>query len=216
MAEYNEGSSSPDPPPPYSTVSNQPPPAAVETPAPAAVTAQQVTHPRQARHSDGQREDSNRRTRQPEGRQHLTGGTHNVVNSTIGTVNASNSFSGFIDIMYEKKRLPSGFVKNLIYKLGIFLYFLVNFAYSIVAAVVHGDHLVYHFVYIAISLVGFVFELGIIIFTIKTCLTPSRDDGDDTTQRLLETQRADMQVQNYYRKGRSVFVEYVLSKYESS
>ena len=208
MAEYNEGSSSPDPPPPYSTVNNQSSPATVETPAPA-VTAQQVTH------SDRQGEYSNRHTRQPEGRQHHDGGAHNTINHTVGTVNASNSISGFIDVMYEKKKLPWGFAKNLTYKLGVFAYFLVNFSYSIVvAALAQGDHLVYHLVYALISFVGFIIELSLIIATIKTCLTPRRDDGDDTTQRLLhppETQRADVQVQNYYRKERSVIVDYVLS-----
>ena len=207
MAEYNEGSSSPDPPPPYSTVNNQSSPATVETPAPA-VTAQQVTH------SDRQREHSNRHTRQPEGRQHHDGGAHNAINHTVGTVNASNSFNGFIDIMYEKKKLPRDCVRNIIYKLGMFLYFLVNLVYSITAAVVQGDHLIYHLVYASISFVGFAFELIKMLLTIKMCLTPRRGDEDDTTQTLLqppETQRADVQVQDYYRKGGTVLVDYVLS-----
>ena len=213
MNEHNQDSSSPDPPPPYSpTASNHPPPPVAEGATPT-VTAQQTRQPeyRQARNSNRQRECSHRHTIQYEGRQNRIGsseGANDVMNHTIGTVNASNSFSGFIDIMYDKKKLPWGCVKNMIYKLGLFLYFLVSFAYSIVATVIQGDHFAYHIAYMLITSVGLAFELGVLIVTVKKCLTRSSDDGDRTTQHLLP-QRADEQVQNYYRKLQRVLEDYL-------
>ena len=213
MAEYNEDLSSPDPPPPYSsTVSNHPSPAAVEGAAPV-VTAQQMTHPEhiQSRNSDRQREHSNRCTRQ--GRHHHTGSSEGVINHTTGTLSASNSFSGFIDIMYEKKRLPRSFVERIIYKLGRILYFFVNFVYSIILFSAQGGQLPYHIVYISMSLIGCAIELIIIKVTMRKCLTADSDIEDDTTQSLLlnqmETQRADEQVQNYLRKAKRVLADFV-------
>ena len=46
----------------------------------------------------------------------------NTFNHTIvGTFNASNSFKGLLDILYKEKKLPWGFAKNTVYKLGLFI-----------------------------------------------------------------------------------------------
>ena len=42
--------------------------------------------------------------------------------------------NGFIDILYETKKLPWGFTKSVIYKLGLFVYFFLNFMYSVFTA----------------------------------------------------------------------------------
>ena len=57
----------------------------------------------------------------------------NTFNRTVvGSLNASNCLKGLLDMLYEKK-LPWGFTKNTLYKLGLFVYYLANFLYSIVA-----------------------------------------------------------------------------------
>ena len=124
-----------------------------------------------------------------------------------GLQNASNTFSGFIDIMHDKKKLPWGFAQNTIYKLGLCTYFFVNLIYSIVATSVQRDQLPYHLLYVCISFIGFVIEFGVIIIvTTRKCCT---DDGDDINDG--EFHRADQQVQAYYRHARNVLVDYVIS-----
>ena len=135
-----------------------------------------------------------------------------------GTQNASNSFSGFLDILYEQRKLPGSFVKNMIYKLGLFIYYFTNFIYSIVALAVQKDHLTYHIVYICICFIGFLFES---IVDVKNCLTQSSGVGGDTAQsRSNQVGHTDQpregwttneQVQDYHRKAKDVFLDYVSS-----
>lgn len=87
-----------------------------------------------------------------------------------GVPNASNSFSGFLDIVHEQKKQPSGFVTNMTYKVGLFIYFFTNFIYSIVAVAVQKQHLAYHLIYILTSLIGLLFKIFVIIVHVKNIL----------------------------------------------
>ena len=66
----------------------------------------------------------------PEDRQNIIN-NHNTRsegtnNQITGIPNASNSFNGFLDIMYEQRKLPSGFAKNMIYRVTLLIYYLLN------------------------------------------------------------------------------------------
>ena len=146
---------------------------------------------RQRRHGDDDRTDVDTLTEHPnDHRGDVNGVQQNHAGDKVegGFQNASNTFSGFIDIMYNSKKLPWGSVLNTIYILGLSIYFLINLIYSIVATSVQRDHLAYRLVYMSISLIGFVIELLVII--IRKCLT---DDEDDDYKRAI------------------VFIDYVIS-----
>ena len=119
------------------------------------------------------------------------------------------TFNGFIDIMYETKKLPYAwsFSKSTIYKMGLFVYFFLNFMYSVFAASVQGGQHAYCLVYMSISLIGFIFEFNVMIITINKCLTQCCNVKDGKIQRS----RDDEQVQDSCHKGKSVFIDYVIS-----
>ena len=79
--------------------------------------------------------------------------------------------------MYEKKKLPWNYVKNLVYRLVLVLiaYFFVNFVHSIVAHVVQRDQLTYYYFYISISFIGFVFEL---LVTVSVAMSRCLNDRE--------------------------------------
>ena len=218
MVEVNADSTSDDLPPPYSlpTEGSHPPPA-VSQGATVSVSTQQsrqLDHT-QASDSDRQGEQSNRCTGYYEDRQNHDRGSTNKA-YTIGTENASNSFSGFIDILYQKKALPSSFVNNTAYKLGLLAYFSANLIYSIFIVVVQNEQSIYYPIYMSIAFTGFACEVIKALLTFRKCLIPSSEAEDDTThaQYLLsqaESQRTDEQVQGYYQKGRRVFIDYMMS-----
>ena len=114
--------------------------------------------------------------RQPRVRQNTT------TNRTItGVKNASNSFSGFLDVLYEQQKLPSGSIQHMIYAIGLAVYYIANFIYSIVAISVQRENLAYHLVYIIISLIGVVFVIFATIFYVREQFIRSREMGDDDT-----------------------------------
>ena len=117
------------------------------------------------------------------------------------------AFNGFIDIMYETKKLPWSVAKSMIYKMGLFVYFFLNFMYSVFAASVQGGQHAYCLVYMSISLIGFIFEFNVMIITINKYLTQCCDVKDGKIQRS----RDDEQVQDSRHKGKSVFIDYVIS-----
>ena len=164
----------------------------------------------QGRHGDRHRRDTDGQGRDLDGHRQDVNIDFEVDNKNLieGFQNASNTFSGFIDIMHDKKKLPWGFAQNTIYKLGLCTYFFVNLIYSIVATLVQRDQVPYHLVYMFISLIGFVIELVVIIVTTRKYCT---GDGDDVSHNHGEFQGADEQVQAYYRHTRSVLVDYVIS-----
>ena len=75
-------------------------------------------------------------------------------NRFVGTQSVKNSFKGFLDILFSHKKLPWRFSINLIYKLGLLIFYFVNFVYQTTAFAVQGDHLAYYITYIVISLIG--------------------------------------------------------------
>ena len=138
-----------------------------------------------------------------------SGGRQNTT-EYVGKCNASNSFSGFIDILYENKKLPWRCEKNLIYKLGLLVYFLANFVYSIVAVAMQKEHLAYYFIYIAITLTGSACGLGAMIMHInKLCIVDN--DTEEETELLNSTNAHISRVRKYSCKAKRVAVDYVLS-----
>ena len=82
-------------------------------------------------------------------------------------VSLSNCCDRFLDILLANKKLPCDNIMSVLYKIGLLVYYLANFVFSIVF-VVNQDHQLYHFIYIFISLVGFIYEV-IIIIVDKRC-----------------------------------------------
>ena len=199
--------------PPYEPVSNQVS-TVVNVETGATQTAIEVMQ--QIRHSEGRQNNINNCTTRFEGRDNVR--LHHRI---TGTQNASNSFSGLLDILHEQRKLPWNSIKNRIYKLGLFIYYFVNFVYSIVALAVQKDHLAYHIVYIFICFTGFVFELIIMTVNVKKCLIQSSGMERDTMQNRSnqightnQPQQAwttNQQVQDYHRKAKSVFLDYAVS-----
>ena len=152
--------------------------------------------------------------------------------NTVGIENASNSFSGFIDIMYKEKKLPSGLVKNTTYKMLLLFYYLTHFIYSIVYSIVavalQREHLAYHLVYVLTSLIGLISEIVVIYIDRKKCFNQSlgHDTGEDMTRHRINQVSHTSQpvvawtphtrVQDYYHRAKSVLDEYIFYSLGSS
>lgn len=152
-----------------------------------------------------------------------------------GKQNASNSFKGFLDVIYKEKKLPWSIVKKLIYKTGLLIYYLVNFIYSIIVTGVQGDHIGYHLVYLFISLIGLAYELTDVIIDIrkwvKQCkqnqienlenqprqgwtegtvsLESVESNGQNTSQHDDDSVQPQEEI-TYKKKVKRVFIDYVL------
>ena len=138
-----------------------------------------------------------------------TDGQNTTDYHTMGTCNASHSFSGFIDILYKNEKLPWGCEKNLIYKVGLLVYFFANFVYSIVAAALQKEHLAFYLIYIFISLIGSASGIGVLIMHIKKlCIL---DDNTEEETGLLNSTNAHIaRVRKYSHKAKRVAIDYVL------
>jgi len=94
----------------------------------------------------------------------------------VGKQNASNSFKGLLDVMYDEKKLPWSFAKKIIYKVALFIYYLVNFIYSVAAIAVQGEHIAFHLAYLFISLIGLAYEItDVLIDTRKLMIQCKRN-----------------------------------------
>ena len=198
-----------EPPPPYSDVATAPE-------ANSTVNTQiTIDVLQQIGYLEGRENTTNNANTRSEGRENAT----NIQNA--GTQNASNSFNGFLDIMFEQRKLPSGMAKNMIYRVPLLVYYLTNFIYSIVAVAVQREHLAYHFIYMFTCLTGYIFELVTLIAYVRKYWTQD-DGGEDITQSrsnqvadtsqpqeawMMETQ---LQVQQYHHKAKSVLDKYVI------
>ena len=170
MAETHE-----EPPPKYSPAPENHAPissTAVET-APPAVTTGAVAIT-QTGDCEGRQNIVNHCTVESGGGQNTTG------DHITGKLNASHSFSTFIDILYKNKKLPCSCEKNLLYKAGLFAYFSANLVYSIIAAAMQKEDLVFYLIYIIISLIGFVSVLGVTIMHIKKLCIRDNDTEEET------------------------------------
>ena len=141
-------------------------------------------------------------------------GTRNARN-VIGITNASNTFSGFIDVLYDQRKLPSGFAKNMLYKIGLLLYYSAQSIYSI--AVAQKEHLPYHLIYIMVSLTGFLVECIITTMYVKKRLTQGDREAENTrhnqvhhTSQPREAWASSTLTQRYHYKARSLFVEHTI------
>ena len=165
---------------------------------------------------------------------HYSKGTQNITKTNgrndhhniMGIRNATYSFSGLLDILYEQRKLPQSFVRNMIYKSGLFVYYFVNFIYSTVVLAVHKEHITYHVVYIFICLTGLLFELIVIIVNVKKWLTQrSSSSVEDKTQIMnYQVEHTDkpkegwtddepVSQQDYYYKTRCAILDYVISSF---
>ena len=131
-----------EPPPPYSDVATAPEANSTVTTQITIGVLQQTGYP------EGRENTTNNLNTRSEGRENATN------NQNAGTHNTSNSFNGFLDIMFEQRKLPSGMAKNMIYRVPLLVYYLTNFIYSIVAVAVQREHLAYHFIYMFTCLTG--------------------------------------------------------------
>ena len=203
--------------PPYESVSNQVSTVVTVVETGAAISTQTaIGVMQQTRYSEGRQNNTNNCAMRFGGRDNVR--PHR---SITGTENASNSFCGLLDILYEQRKLPWSSVKNKIYKLGLFIYYFANFVYSIVALAIQRDHLAYHIVYICICFIGFIFEFIAMTVNVEKCLTQSSGVERDTTQRgsnqvgrtnqPREAWTTNQQVQDYHRKAKSVFLDYAVS-----
>ena len=84
-----------------------------------------------------------------------------------GKQNAINSLKGFLDVIHNEKKLPWSFLKKFIYKMGLLIYYLVNFIYSVIATSIQGDHIEYHLAYLFISLIGLAYELTNVLIDVR-------------------------------------------------
>ena len=220
MAEHNADSTSDDLPPPYNyslpREGDHSPPAVIQG-ATVSVSNQQIRQPdhTQASDSDRQAEHPNRCKGHHEDRQNPEGNSESTNNVyTMGTENASNSFSGFIDILYEKKTQPSSLMNCIAYKLGLMVYFCAHLMYPIIIVAIQREHFIYYSIYMFIASAGFACEVIKTLLTLQKCLISSSNVKEDTTQYLLsqaENLRAHEQVQAYYQKLKRVFINYVMS-----
>ena len=175
----------------------------------------------QPRHSEGGEIIMNNRTVRSKGRDNALHHHNNM-----GIRNATNSFSGFLDILYEQRKLPGSYAKKMVHKLGLFIYYFVNFIYPIVAFAVQKEHLIYHIVYTCICFTGFLFEVIVIILDAKICLSQrssSNSSVEDMTQittyqvgntdKPKEGWTVDEPVsqQDYYYKTKSIVLYYLIS-----
>ena len=141
----------------------------------------------------------------------------------IGKHSASNSFGGFIDVLHENKKLPWSCRKNLVYKVGLLVYYFVNFIYSIVATVIQKEKFAFYLIYMSISFTGFLFKFVVATIHLKQQCSKSRGTEEETG--LLNNPNRDTRmnhlqgnegmaagrVQTYTHKAKRVFVDYVLS-----
>ena len=152
-----------------------------------------------------------------EGRQNIVnhctvesgGGQNTTGDRTMGKLNASHSFSGFIDILYKNKKLPWSCEKNFLYKAGLLAYFSANLVYSITAAAIQKEDLVYYLIYIIISLIGSLSALGVMILHIKK-LCIKDNDTEEETELLNSMDVHRERVREYRRKAKRIVVDYVL------
>ena len=171
------------------------------------------------RHTDDNTDDNRIQARddisQPDGdagyidRQRQNNTERNIEDLIEELHTASNTFAGFVIIMHETKKLPQSSVMDTIYKLGVLIYFFANLIYSIVATALQREHFPYHVVYMSVSLIGFVFELVVMIFTLARCLRGDGDDDDDNVNQG-ENRGASEQVQIHYGKVKKVAVDYLI------
>ena len=146
-----------------------------------------------------------------------------VVN--IGTVNMSNSFNGFIDILHGQEELPwPGYVKVILYKVGSLVYYFANFVYSIVSFVTQRKSASFYITYMAISFIGLFFNVSLMTlsFYIKkystlynnnteeeATLLDNTNEGTHTNQ-LPESNNAVEHIRDNPCKIKRVLVNYVL------
>ena len=154
-----------------------------------------------------------------EGREnHCAVGSGGEQNTTEGKCNMSNSFSGFIDVLHENKKLPWSCDKNLIYKFVLLVYYFASVVYSITAALMKKDHIPFHIIYISISSFGLAVEIFVMAAQIKKlCIL---DKNKEEEKGLLNSTDAHMgklpmdktaRLREYRRMALRIIVDYAVS-----
>ena len=166
--------------------------------------------------------DANKQTGDGEGRENstvVTGGEQNTTECDVGKCNASNSFTGFIDILYKNKKLPwNSCEKKLIYKLGLLFYYTANVVYSIAAIVMQKDHIAFHVTRIIMSSLGLVVEIVMMVaHGKKLCILDNNMEEEKGLLKSTDAHTNKMpvdktaRVQEFRRKAGRVILDYVLS-----
>lgn len=83
--------------------------------------------------------------------------------SFINQSDVKKGFAGFLDILYRQKKLPWSLGLKILYKFGLFVFYLTSFIYPIIAFSIEQKHVPYNVVCILISGAGLCFELYDII-----------------------------------------------------
>ena len=83
--------------------------------------------------------------------------------SFINQSDVKKGFGGFLDILYRQKKLPWSLGLKILYKFGLFVFYLTSFIYPIIAFAIERQHVPYNVVCILISGIGLCFELYDII-----------------------------------------------------
>ena len=156
--------------------------------------------------------------------------------SFINRSDVKKGFGGFLDILYRQKKLPWSLGLKILYKFGLFVFYLTSFIYPVIAFAIERKHVPYNVVCILISGVGLCFELYDIIpdiyHYIKQWNEKRRKLREEEDQKAVveadndateynpnkEQAKSDMGVEkeketkdiNYAQKTKYVFKEFVL------
>ena len=153
--------------------------------------------------------------------------------SFINQSDVKKGFAGFLDILYRQKKLPWSLGLKILYKLGLFVFYLTSFIYPVIAFAIEQKHTGYNVVCILISFIGLCFELYDILPDIyhyikqlneKRCKSREEEDqkavveaDNDATEynpnkEQAKTDKGSEETKdiNYAQKTKYVFKEFVL------
>jgi len=141
---------------------------------------------------------------------------------------------GLLDIMIKQRKFPCGSKVRLLYKFGLFIFYLVNFVYPIVIFAIEGKNLGYNIVCTIISFIGLVSEFSkeVVPYVYHTIKNWRRERSRKWTVENLEnipaplesglgvrdveniTPQEEVDVknnpQNYVQKAKSVFKDFII------
>jgi len=66
---------------------------------------------------------------------------------------------GFLDILYQQKKLPWGLGAKILYKFGLLIFFLITFLYPTILFIIEQEHARYNIVCGIFSFLGLAFEI---------------------------------------------------------
>ena len=85
---------------------------------------------------------------------------YNYVKHFVQRSDITKGSKGFLDILTQHKKHPCGEKVKIVYKVGLFVYYLVHFLYPVIKFVIEGQYPVYNIVCGIISFIGVLYEVG--------------------------------------------------------